>query len=232
MAGELAIVAAFDVTSFKPAWEWLGIVAREAFVRMQEIDQGWKAVEGCGLAKYPRKLDLIALTLLEDALLAEILAALPDASDDAMDELARDLLAVRGARIAIDPYTMRIDNDAENVNGAPRYAELWLPVLAGLREPNAVREQLSGELALSMSAEISDLDDHLMWTRPLSSGVVALQLAARLKWQVADTFKAGKSVYEVAAKLLGPADDNRLDAIKKRHDMAAMNKRAEELMKL
>lgn len=228
ISGHLAIVAAFDPTSFKPPWEWLGVVARETFVRMQQLDQGWKTVEGCGLAKYPRKQDLIALTLLEDALLAEILAA----DSVALGELAKDLVALRAARIAIDPYTRRIDHDAANVNGAPRYAELMVPVLAGLRDQSAVQELLAEELGLSMALAVSELDDQLLWKRPLTGAIVTLQLARRLKWAVADTFQQGKSVYDVAVANLGEGDASRLPAIKARHDFAAMNKRAGELMQL
>ncbi len=228
VAGQLALAAAYSTTSFKPGWEWPGKVARAAFIRMQEVEQAWKAVEGCGLAKYPRKEELIELTLLEDAVLGEILAA----EDKELEGLARDLQAVRARRIEIDPYTMRIDDDAENANGAPRYAELMVPVRADLRDADEVKEQLAEELGRSMKVPVSELDDLLMWHRPLTSAVVMLQMADRLAWDVSATFKGGKAIHEVAGKELGPADGKRVDAVKARHDAAAMVQRAKELMKL
>ena len=225
---QLARVAAVCKTAFKPGWEWPAMVAKAAFVRMQEVEQAWAAVEGCGLARYPRKQELIELTLLEDALLGEILVA----KEATLPDLARDLLAVRGRRIEVAPYTQRIDNDAEHVNGAPRFAELMVPVRAEIRDADEVRDLLADELGQSMKVPLADLDDQLMWQRPLTSGVVMLQMAARLGWQVQTTFKAGKSVYEVAVKELGAPDSKRIDGVKARHAFDTMAARAAELMKL
>ncbi len=205
--------------------DWVGEVAAASFTRMREVEATWAAVEGCGLAKYPRNKELISLTLLEEALLGEIVLA--PAAD--LPARATELVAVRAARLALDPYVARIDSDGENRFGTPEFARTWLPVLAGLRTDKDARDKLVAAKKLAMTTPLDELDNHLMWVRPPITAAITIDMARRLGWDVRKTFEAGEATHAVAI-LKHAVNPALVDTVKARHDMKAISKRATDLM--
>ncbi|GEM_PF-3060378 len=227
IAGVQATMAAYDdATPSEPA-AFLGALAKASFERMKELDDTWEPVEGCGRSNYPRDQELLELTLLEDALFAETIAAKTADLPARMTEI----VAIRARRLAIEPYTDRIDADGENRFGAPHFAKLTLPALVGVQSAEDRRKVIADSLAKAMTVPLEDLDDYLMWKRPLVSAVVLIDLARKVGVKVEPSFKAGKAAVAAIIAAKGAPVLSHIDTVKKRHDMAAITKRAVALMK-
>ena len=228
IAGHDATFAAYDLSTTEDIARFIGEVAKASFVRMRELEQKWAPVEGCGRTVYPRNKQLIELTLLEDALLAEVL----DAGPAELPQRVTEVLALRAERIKIEPYVLRMDNDGENRFGTPHFAAMHVPVAAGVRTTDELKALLKEQLKASMTLPIEELDDHLMWGRQLPATGVLVPMARAAGAEVEETMRGGKSVHEALLKKHGSADLTQVEAIKKRHDMKKIAARAAELMAL
>lgn len=226
--GVVATFVGYSEATLDDAEHFIGPLAEASFVRMRELEDEWEAVQGCGIAKYPRNLELIELTLLEDLLLGEIVAA------NAVDLPARmtEFAALRTRRLKLDPYTARIDNDGEIIFGAPYFARLRVPVIVGVRSQKSVDAELKERLAISMTLALQELDQHLLWKRPIAAAAVLMDAARRLGLPITTGFKAGLSVHAQWTAANGNGNPADVDAVRARHDLKALKGRAVELMAL